>query len=283
MKVYQKWSEEENRWLRENYPHYATSELPSMHREAFPNGPARSYQSINTRAGKLKLRKSDDYYKTPRLEWTPERIAWFMDFVPGHEEGEISAEHERVFGTPLTEGQIGNAKSKFNVKSGTHGGCFKKGQVSHNKGKTWDEMGHTEQSKANMRRSQFKKGIMPHNAVDKPVGCERVNTYGYVEVKIAERKSHPRCNDNWRMKHHIVYERHHGEIPEECNVVFADRDKRNFDPDNLVAVPRSIWSTIKRHRIPYCDAESLEVAVNIARLMSTRSAVARKVKERKCK
>ena len=62
------------------------------------------------------------------IKWTPERIAWFVKYVPGHSEREISAEHERLFGFPLTESQIGNAKTRFHVRSGTFGGRFEKGQ-----------------------------------------------------------------------------------------------------------------------------------------------------------
>lgn len=118
-----------------------------------------------------------------------------------------------------------------------------------------------------MSRGQFKPGHLPHNA-SQPIGTERVDIKdGYVYVKVAERKIDPRsAHDNWKPKHHLVYEQAHGAIPEGCNVVFADRDKRNFDPANLVAVPRKLWSTITRSKLAYHDADSLRAAMGVARL-----------------
>lgn len=204
---------------------------------------------------------------TTPVRWTPERISWFRAYCPGHAESEISAEHERVFGTPLSRGQISNAKAKLGVKSGTHGGRFEKGDVPANKGKTWDEIGYTPEQRERMRAGQFQKGHMPHNA-SQPVGAERVDIKdGYVYVKVAERKVDPRsAHGNWKPKHHLVYEQAHGAIPEGCNIVFADRDKRNFDPENLVAVPRKLWSTIMKRKLAYHDADSLRAATGVARL-----------------
>ena len=205
---------------------------------------------------------------THAVRWTPERIAWFREFVPGHTEGEISAEHERVFGTPLTEGQIGNAKTKLGVRSGTHGGRFEKGSVPFNKGKTWDEYVSPE-GQARSRATCFKAGELNGFAAqrEQPIGAERVSKDGYVEVKVAEGLQ-DRPNGNFRMKHHVVYEQAHGAIPDGCNVVFADGDRRNFDPDNLVAVPRRLWSAICCRGIPYWDAGSLRAAMAKAELDS---------------
>ena len=69
------------------------------------------------------------------------------------------------------------------------------------------------------------------------------------------------------MKHHIVWEQANGEpVPPHAMIVFADHDRRNFDPGNLVAVPRGLWAAICHEGIPYHDRESLIVAMDIARL-----------------
>ena len=274
-----RWTPEEDEWMREHYPHHSLSKLASMHAEHFPNGPHRTNKAIGSRAKVLRIVKAEGYVSNPPTFWTPDKRAWFVSFVPGHEEREISAEHERLYGTPLTEIQIGNAKTKFGVKSGTHGGYFKKGQTSPNKGKTWDELGHDPEKQAKMRSTCFKKGNMPHNSEALPIGVERVNRDGYIEVKVAMRKSHARCNDNWKAKHRLVYEQNHGGIPNGCQIVFADGDKRNFDPDNLVAVPRSLWSTIKHLGIPYSDSESLQTAMVLAKLAQVRREAKSRVKE----
>lgn len=261
------WTAEEESWLREVYPDHHNAEIAEMHAEAFPDRPRRTAESISSRAKVYKLRKREGFVRNPATFWTPERAEWFRSFVPGHTESEISAEHERVFGTPLTEGQIGNAKTKLCVKSGTHGGRFEKGMEPFNKGKSWDEFMSPEGQEAS-RRTCFKKGEVRGAALarEQPVGSERVNGEGYVEVKVADGLQ-SRPNSNFRMKHHIAWERANGRtVPPHTMIVFADRDKRNFSPGNLVAVPRSLWSVISRQRWAYHDRESLEACVALAKL-----------------
>lgn len=277
------WTETEEAWLEVHYPNTSACELERMHRENFPDRPARSANAIMNRAAKLGLSKDDGYYRSQRVRWTPERVEWLKGYAPGHTSEEIGAEHERVFGVRLNESQISAAKNKFGVKSGVSPTRWGSGHRNSGKGKTLSERGYSEEAQARIRAAGFKKGSIPKNGAVIPIGAERVDERGYIEVKVAERKSHPRCNDNWRKKHYVAYELHNGEIPEGHIVVFADKNKRNFDPENLVAVPNGAMRMIWRRRIPYCDAESLEVAVNITRLMSARNAVARKGKELKCK
>lgn len=269
-----KWTQAEEDALRDLYPTVKNSELAEIISCRFGN--RRSARAIGLHARNLGLRKADGYkHQVPRKFWTDERRDWFVAFVPGHTESEISAEHERLFGTPLTEGQIGNAKTTFGVKSGTTGGRFEKGHEPANKGKTWEELGISEESQERMRRTCFKKGEV-HDRPDgwiKPLGFERVNKDGYIEVKVRDsaidgiQPNVPgQFNCNYRMKHHIVYEQAYGSIPEGCNVVFANGDKTDFRPENLVAVPRRLWATIVRYDMRYSDAESLKACMNLAEL-----------------
>lgn len=212
-----------------------------------------------------------------RVAWTPERIMWFRAFVPGHSEREISDEHARVFGFPLTRSQVKNGKSRFGVRSGTVGGRFVKGQASWNKGKTWDEfMGEDAQRRS--RATCFKRGNMPHNG-HQPVGTERTDRDGYVWVKVAERKTDPRsAHDNWVQKHRLVWERENGPIPEGHSIVFVDHDKTNCDISNLRCVPRSAMAVINR-QTGWSDADTLDAAVAYAEL---KSAIRAKRKEQAC-
>lgn len=275
------WSAEEEAWLRETYPHHPNAALPGMHSERFPDRPRRTVNAIHARGNKLGLLKTSECKCKPKF-WTPERVEWFKAYVPGHHEAEISAEHERVFGFPLTVGQISNAKSKLGIRSGTDGGQFRRGMTPHNKGRSWDEQGIPPEVQAKMRETGFKKGTVqdrPDGWI-KPVGFERVSKDGYIEVKVRDslidgiQPNVPGSfNSNYRMKHHVVWEEHNGPIPPSTMIVFADHDKRNFDPDNLVAVPRKLWAVISKGSIPFWDKESLETAMNVARLKNTRSEV----------
>lgn len=277
------WTTAEEAWLREVYPHSHNSEIADMHAQEFPDRPRRTSKAINSRARKLHLLKADGFVRNPPVFWTPEKDAWFRSFVPGHSESEISAEHERIYGTPLSEGQIGNRKTYLGVKSGTVGGHFRKGQAPFNKGKKWTEYG-TPEGHERSRATQFKRGEVHGYAAQRmqPVGAERISKDGYIEVKVSDGlQDKPNCN--FRKKHHVVYEQAYGPIPSGCNIVFADHDKRNLDPGNLVAVPRSVWSVISHNRMEYWDAESLRACMAVAQLDMARYAAQNRPREcRKC-
>jgi hypothetical protein len=198
--------------------------------------------------------------------WTDAEKALLTEIAPGRTTAEIQRIMTGEFGDPFGGKRIAAALKRYGISTGVDS-RFKKGNEPANKGRTWDEMGYTPEQQERMRATQFKPGHLPHNA-SQPIGTERVDAKdGYVYVKVAERKIDPRsAHDNWKPKHHLVYEQAHGAIPEGCNVVFADRDRRNFDPANLVAVPRKLWSTITKRKLAYHDADSLRAAMGVARL-----------------
>jgi hypothetical protein len=55
-------------------------------------------------------------------------------------------------------------------------------------------------------------------------------------IKVSDRKN--RGNKNWRFKYDVIWEKTYGKIPRRRVVIFADGNKRNFDPDNLILVSR---------------------------------------------
>lgn len=281
------WTPAEEAWLREVYPHHFNDEIAAMHAERFPDRPRRSAKAINSRAKVYKLHKADGFDRAARAKearrtmWPPERVEWLRSYAPGHDIYEIIDEFERLYGIRMTKCSMKNAKHRYGAKSGTNVGQFSKGQEPPNKGKTWDEMGVSERARANMRRNQFKGGNVPHNGAAIPLGTERVDPDGYVYVKTSMLSSEPCKNDCWTLKHRVVYEREVGTIPDGCMVVFADHDNGNFDPSNLVAVPRELWATIKKRGVEYWDTESLNTAMLIAKV--DRARYAAQCRPRACK
>lgn len=219
-----------------------------------------------------------------RIEWTDDKLDYMAEIIPGHTESEIRELFRKRYGVTLTEGQIGNTKAKLGIKSGTTGGRFVKGHVPANKGKTWDEMGMSDEARKNMLSTCFKPGNEPTNGQRCKVGDERISKDGYIEVKVKRFSGRPGSNKCWRMKHHLVWEEtHQRPVPPSTMIVFADHDRLNFNPDNIVAVPRSLWAIISRHKIPYYDRESLQTAVQIAELKQmVRKAECRPRTCRKC-
>lgn len=217
---------------------------------------------------------------TKPRKWTPDEVSWLRENVPGTSYADAHAAFCEMF-EPVTFAAFNGVLRRNGIMNGLDR-RFEKGHETWSKGKTWDEQGRSEESKRRSLSTCFKPGNVPHNAGGKPIGYERVSKDGYIEVKVAERPSRHACNDNFASKHRLVWERANGmPVTEGCNVVFADGDNRNFDPENLVAVPRGIWATICKEGIAYYDAESLRLAMDVARL--TQAASAATMHERGCK
>ena len=190
-----------------------------------------------------------------RIEWLkhPEYVKFMMEFIPGHTEAEIRQAFDERFGIVLTEANIGNFKYKYKIKSGTHGGRFSKGHTPFNKGKKMPSEIY-ERCKGTM----FKNGQMPHN--HKPVGSERINVDGYVEVKTKESK-------RWRLKQRVLYEQYHGVKLEKNDVVlFLDGNRQNFEISNLVKMTRAELARYNQDHFYGDDSDINRCAVGIAKL-----------------
>lgn len=197
--------------------------------------------------------------------WTAEERDYLAQIAPGRSHAEIRELMTERFGDHYGGKRISAALKRYGIRTGRTG-RFEKGGTSWNKGRPWAEWMPPE-SQERSRTTCFKKGEVNGIAAQRmqPVGSERVNRDGYVEVKVTEGLQ-SRPNVNFRPKHHLVYEQAYGSIPRGCNVVFADRDRRNFDPDNLVAVPRALWAIITHRGISYHNRETLEAAMAVAEL-----------------
>ena len=68
-------------------------------------------------------------------------------------------------------------------------------------------------------------------------------------------------------KHHYVWQQHHGEIPKGYNIIFLDKNKKNFDINNLAAVSRKELLFINKKGFLKEDTDLSKVGVALARLM----------------
>ena len=230
-----KYTPEQCAWLVDNYPSGDVLDTLDRFEERFGWRP--SVQALYQKAYKLglvKCRRSTErgrrVERTVRWCEEPEMDAWMRSHDRGHSIAIVADEFEREFGFRLTRTQVSQWRAKNGVGRRNH--SCPRGDLA-------------------------------------PIGAERDTGKGYVVVKVAERATVPMSKDNWRMKHHLVWEEAHGEpVPEGHEIVFADRDDRNFDPSNLVAVDKKVVGIINGNGLDYWDAESLRVAVARARLMS---------------
>ena len=111
----------------------------------------------------------------------------------------------------------------------------------------------------------FKQGSIPANTM--PIGTEKMLTDGYIWIKVNDLPK-VKKQENWIQKHRVVYEKHYGKIPEGHVVIFLDRNRENFDPENLAAIKRSELARLNKEGLIYDDSNLTKVGIGIVRLSS---------------
>lgn len=196
--------------------------------------------------------------------YTDSEKEFLKEFVSGHSHKEIRDAFEEKFGWPISLIQVKSSIKRYKLNTGRKG-YFTKGQSSHNKGQKMS-IDVYEKCKGTM----FKKGRMPVNY--RPVGSERINVDGYIEVKIKDPST-------WKLKHIVVYEEQYGEIPKGHVVIFLNGNKLDTDISNLKMIKRSELLIMNRDGLISNNPEVTEVALNLARLIDRTNTTRRKVKK----
>ncbi len=132
-------------------------------------------------------------------------------------------------------GKLFNEKFRSNrTSTAIKGLCNRFGWLTGRTG--WFQKGHKTwnagtKGLVKKNKGSFQKGQRPGNW--RPVGTERVNVEGYIEVKVAE-------PNRWRSKHVVVWESKHGKIEKGYVVRFKDNNPLNCNIDNLEKVSRKV-------------------------------------------
>ena len=189
-------------------------------------------------------------YASLRL-FTPEQEEFIRSNVLGIGNEELANMVNERFGLNITKKQMKRWKNNHHVSSGLTG-RFEKGHVPDNKGK---KMSKEQYEKC--EKSMFRKGNIPHN--HRQIGSERINVYGYTEVKVAE-------PNKWRPKHQVIWEREHGAIPKQHVIIFADGNKQNFDLDNLICVSRKELIRLNKNQMTLTNKEVTQAYIGIVKL-----------------
>ncbi|MDY6151939.1 MAG: HNH endonuclease signature motif containing protein [Terrisporobacter sp.] len=186
--------------------------------------------------------------KKPQHKWTDEEKEYLASIVKGSTYKEITRQMNDKFEYNFSEEQVKGMMYRNKLTTGT-GGYFKKGSTPWNKGLK-GYMG--------ANKTSFKKGTIPPNQV--PIGTESITKGGYIKVKVGE-------PNKWKLKQRYIYEQHYGEIPKDCNVIFADKNIRNFDINNLVLVSKAEMLILNNNKLIFEDKELTKVGVNIAKVI----------------
>lgn len=202
----------------------------------------------------------------------------------GHMTGRSNKEITRMFNEKFNKNKTVTAiigvKSRHNIKSYTR--AYTEEQINYLRkitpGRTSKEItemfnqkfkeNRTEDSIKSIRlengiktgnTGRFEKGNSPDNTL--PIGTEISRDDGYLYVKID--------NPNvWKQKHHIIWEKENGPIPEGHAILFGDKNRMNFDIENLILVSRAQLLQLNRHDLIQEDADLTRTAVIIADIHS---------------
>lgn len=204
----------------------------------------------------------------PKIKWTEEMEQFLINNYEGKDCIELSKMINKKFNTHFTNKHISNKKANLKRRRGIdlttyiNYGKFRRGKSSVNKGKKWDDYLSKEQQEK-VKQTLFKKGNIPPNR--REIGDERIDKDGYIKVKVRDG-----ClNDNWELKHRYIYEKHHGKIPKGYKVIFADGNRSNFDPDNLIAISSSQELILNRRKLRFEEQDLTKSGVLIAKVIDT--------------
>ena len=184
--------------------------------------------------------------------FTREQERFVRENVEGRSVKDMTALINRTFEMNLQENQIRAYMKNHWLTNGINA-TFKKGQVPHNKGKKMPDNG---------KPTWFKKGHKPMNWA--PIGSERVNGDGYVDVKVADGK----LQHNWRAKHVLTWEEHNGPLPKGHAIIFGDGNNRNFDIENLICVTRADLARLNKGIKVQKSADLTRAAITTGELIS---------------
>lgn len=254
------WTDEIIKYLKENYKNISNKELAEDINLKF--GLNISISAVKTKKQKLGLHSSYKY--TPK--YTETVIKFILENYQGKSNIELANLLNDKFNLNVNGDRVGmfkaNYKRRFGIdlRTGINPGCYKKGMIPKNKGKKWDEyMTKEQQEKA--RKTCFKKGNLPSNHV--LIGTERISKDGCIEVKVRNGN----LNKNWEYKHRLIYEENFGKIPKGYNVVFADGNKLNLEPNNLILVSNAELLIMNQNGFFKKDIELTKTGSNLAKLI----------------
>jgi len=164
----------------------------------------------------------------------------------GRSHKELTELFNKRFNADLTVVQI----SAFLKRNGLRNGIntrFLSGRAPYNAGlKRWW---------TGSEKSQFQKGRTATNY--RPLGSERVNKEGYVEVKVG-------LPDKWKGKHRIIWESKFGETPKGYVIIFADGNKLNTELENLILISRAQLVVLNKKSLISSNAELTKTGILVA-------------------
>lgn len=182
------------------------------------------------------------------MRYKEEHLKFIRENVEGTKFKDLADMFNKKFNTDLSARTLASTAKRYGYKNGLD--CkFKKGNVPFNKGK---------KGIGGWKPTQFKKGHIPKN--HRTIGSERINIYGYIEVKVKEPAT-------WRYKHILVWEKaNKKKVPKNHVVIFLDQNKLNCNIENLQLIHRRELLILNKKNMLNNDIENNKCCVNLAKI-----------------
>lgn len=250
------YSREQLRWLRSKYRRLPIPELTAAFNAHF--GQRRTRCAIKSALNKRNYtcgRSNGNPRGTCRIV-SAEQARWIAKAYRRWPLPQLTEAFNARFGIALTEKQIGTFVVNHGLRSGRTG-YFETGRAPWNKGRSFPPRGRSAET-------QFKAG--KRGPTWRPIGSETISSDGYLRRKVSDRSG----RDNWASAHVLLWEQHHGPVPEGHVVIFVDGDKTHIELDNLALVNRGELAYLNMRGFAQLDPALRPTAINLARVEMAR-------------
>lgn len=182
--------------------------------------------------------------------YTTEQIEWIRNNSEGITRKDIATNFNKRFDADVNYRSIGGVMSRNKIRNKMQGHAtrFDEGHEVWNKGMKGLNLGG--------EAGWFKKGYVSDER--KPIGSTRVNQ-GDMIIKVAQPST-------WKRMNRVVWEKHHGKINDDDQVLFKDGNKLNCDIDNLFLAPAGVAAAVGRSKTYQDDPELNVTAHRLAQL-----------------
>ncbi len=249
-----RWRPEHLAFLRAWFPKLRIAELTERFNREYGLSLGQSQVRAAVKKHKIRCGRPPGFAKGERSMFTKEQDLFLREQYKALPLPALTDAFNQRFGASLRSQQIKTYIHNHGILSGRTG-QFQPGLRPWNTGT---------KGLVPPNSGQFKPGQVPAN--HKEMGFERVNVYGYVEVKVAERNPYTGAPARYRLKHQVVWEAVHGPVPKGHVLRFLDGNKLNCALENLEAV--SLAENLHLNRMGYADApaEARETTMLLAKV-----------------
>ena len=181
--------------------------------------------------------------KETHHHYTKEQVEYVRNNLKGRSWDDMTELFNERFNTSLKSSHLKTLQKNYGLKNGMSG------KTPWNKG----IKGLYKLPNRYMKKYKEISGKHPRSI---PIGSEHEKK-GYIRIKVAE-------PNVWKYKHVFLWEQLHGVLPKGQVIIFADKNNRNFAPDNLIAVTRKELIVMNKCGLIYDNADATRAGKTIA-------------------